>query len=231
MITVIIPSRSDEKIVQCVGAIREHDPYLDIVVVDDGLSKATHATLDARIVPGVKPFCFSRNVNIGIRVAGTDDVFVLNDDALLKTRMGVTALTSAANGWGIVAASCNNVGNRNQMPQSIPGVRPEPRMVCFVGVCIPRYTIDLIGFLDEDYVGYGFDDDDYCIRARGAGFRIGIYDGCYLEHGQLKSSYRTADQKEHMQRLVHNLRVYEGKWGAHPGLTPTDRARWIEAAR
>ena len=50
-----------------------------------------------------------------------------------------------------------------------PAPRDEPRTVAFVCVLIPRRTIERIGLLDERFCFYGFDDNDYCRRARIAG--------------------------------------------------------------
>ena len=40
--------------------------------------------MPAVALEGVKPFIFARNCNLGIRAAGSDDVVLLNDDALLE---------------------------------------------------------------------------------------------------------------------------------------------------
>lgn len=162
---------------------------------------------------GLKPFCFARNANIGIRAAGTDDVLLLNDDTLLETVGGFAALAAMAAEhpeFGIIASTCNNVGNLNQLPRDV-GLREDPRQVCFVAVYIPRSTIDRIGLLDEELTGYGFDDDLYCLQVRRAGLKIGIWDGCYADHGSLRSSYRAEDPLANYERFQHNARIYELK--------------------
>ena len=47
------------------------------------------------------------------------------------------------------------------------------RLVFFC-VLIRRELVDLIGLLDEGYVLGNFEDDDYCMRATLAGYRLGI---------------------------------------------------------
>ena len=82
-------------------------------------------------------------------------------------------------------------------------------MVCFVCVYIPRTTIERVGLLDERYVDYGSEDDDYCLSVRKAGLKIGIHDGCYVEHGKLPSTFRSgrnADIRPNKARL-------RDKWG------------------
>jgi len=209
-ISVVIPSKSMENLVPCVAAVRAYEPSADVRVVWD---QEWHPKIDAHVYFGEKPFVFARNVNIGIMKAGefVDGVVILNDDAILQTPGGFSLLAQAAADhpeYGIIAATTNNVGNPNQQPRGI-GLREDPRMVCFVAVYIPRTTIDLVGLLDERFVGYGLDDDDYCLRVRNAGLKIGIHDGCFVDHGSLKSAYRGTGPAD----FSGNLELFKQKWG------------------
>ena len=80
-----------------------------MIVVDDGLDWRGPGVLRGAseleafctgprvsIIPGISPFVFSRNVNLGIKAAGDDDVIVLGDDGLLETPGGFTALWDCA---------------------------------------------------------------------------------------------------------------------------------------
>ena len=114
--SVVIPSRNIENLGLCVGAIRKAGEACRIIVVDDGLSLSVFRGLGIEAVLGIKPFCFARNVNLGIKAAGTDDVILLNDDALLVSKGGFTRLAEAAvrnPEYGILSSACNNVGNPN----------------------------------------------------------------------------------------------------------------------
>jgi GT2 family glycosyltransferase len=167
--------------------------------------------------PGIKPFVFSRNINVGIRAAGDDDVVLLNDDALLKTPLGFTAIARIAEAhpeYGVIASTCNTVGNPRQWPQRV-GLREEPRMICFVCVYIPRRTIEAVGLLDERFTGYGCDDDDFCLRVQKAGLKIGIYDGCFVDHASLRSTFRGTALSAGDYRA--NLKIFVDKWGASEG--------------
>jgi GT2 family glycosyltransferase len=87
-------------------------------------------------------------------------------------------------------------------------------MVAFVCVFIRRTLIECIGLLDERFIGYGCDDSDYCRRALMAGWRVGVWDGCSVDHShQEKSSYRS---QEGWERIYEdNRRLYAMKW-QHP---------------
>lgn len=220
--SIIIPSRSAANLVPCVRAIREAGETARIIVVDDGVDwgladdDGEPSWEPCNYVDGAKPFVFAGNVNIGILAAGDDDVILLNDDALLKTPNGFTWMMreqahAASRQYGLIAAACNTVGNQNQFRQSESGLRDEPRMACFVCVYIPRSTINAVGLLDERFIHYGMDDDDYSLRVRNAGLSIGIFDGCFVDHGSLTSSYRGGPQVGGDFRP--NMKIFIEKWG------------------
>jgi O-antigen biosynthesis protein len=221
-LSVIIPSKNAANLVPCVQAIRAAGELCRIIVVDDGIdhSEIYYGTgrLDPYCVPGHKPFVYSRNINLGIYAAGTDDVILLNDDALLQTEHGFTKMWDQAKRrpqYGVIASACNNVGNplQNLVPElaDLDGVRNEQRTLCFTCVLIPRRVIDAVGLLDERFVDYGMDDDDYCLRVRYHGLRLAIYDGCYCDHGSLTSSYRGGPEAG--GDFMPNLRRFIAKWG------------------
>lgn len=214
---IVIPSKKISNLVPCVTTIFRNEPNIshhDIIVVDDGLDPSVTVALPGVIfVKGIKPFVFARNVNIGI-AAAEDDVLLLNDDALLMTPGGFSAIDEIAKkttNVGVMAAATTSAGNPNQGPKSANDLRIEPRMVCFIAVYIPRSTQLLIGTLDERFIHYGFDDDDYCRRCRIAGKLIYIWDGCVVKHGELISTYRGGTH----QPLEPNLSIFVEKWGNH----------------
>ena len=219
-LSIVIPSKTDRNLGACVAAIRAAGETCRIVVVDDFAGPTRFLPLNYEPVDwqsGAKPFIFSRNVNIGIGAAEGDDVILLNDDALLKTPHGFTAMKRIAEEhpeYGVIASTCNNVGNRRQWPQKI-GLREEPRMVCFVCVYVPRRTIEVVGLLDEQFVGYGCDDDDYCLRVSRAGLKIGIFDGCYVDHASLSSTFRGRTLSAGNYRA--NQQIFVEKWGRLEG--------------
>ncbi len=238
-LSVIVPSKTASNLIPCVQAIRAAGEVADIIVVSDFDDHAlARLALEecpgvgclckiANLVAGQKPFVFARNVNIGIRAAGSDDVIVLNDDALLQSPGGFTLMQQAAEDYpefGIIGATCNNVGNPNQSRIKgggiygagirgglLAGLRQDKRMVCFTAVLVPRRTLENVGLLDERFISYGCEDDDYCLRVRKAGLKIGIHDGCYVDHGSLASSFRAKGGAGGDYRP--NLRRFIEKWG------------------
>jgi hypothetical protein len=215
-LSVIIPSRTLSNLTPCAEAVARHEESVDTIVVWDrsnGNEWIPPHPSYSRVV-GETPFVYARNCNIGIGCAGNNDVVLLNDDALLRTSGGLAAMQRASEEhpkYGIIGAVTNIVGNANQLPQGI-GLREDTRMVCFVCVFIPRSTINTVGLLDEEFTGYGFEDDSYCLRVRRAGLKIGIFDGCYVDHGSLRSTFR-GDPRQPAD-LRQNAAIFKQKYGA-----------------
>lgn len=215
-LSVVIPSRTLSNLTPCAQAVARHEQSADTIVVWDRSKGNKHLppTSDYRVREVETAFVYARNCNIGIESAGDNDVVLLNDDAILGSPGGFTAMQKQAEQhpeYGIIGAVTNIVGNKNQWPQTV-GLREDPRMVCFICVFIPRRTIERVGLLDEEFTGYGFEDDSYCLRVRRAGLKIGIYDGCYVDHGSLRSTFR-GDPKTPAD-LRGNAAIFKRKYGA-----------------
>lgn len=207
-LAVIIPSRNAGNLAACSAAVRTLDPDVEIIAIDDGLSAIPR---DVIRLPGRKPFVFARNCNIGIEFAG-GDVVLLNDDAVLSEG-SFEAMQRAAHEhpeYGVISAACPTA-SIPQRPQGA-GLRAVDRMVAFFAVLIPRRTIDAVGLLDERFTGYGHEDDDYCLRVRRAGLKVGVFDGCVVEHGSLKSTFRTNVNIWEQFRVGRS--IFRMKWGA-----------------
>lgn len=234
-LAVVILSKTLTNFLPCATAIRRHEPLIPIILIDDGhLSPHVNGTADA-MVQGIKPFVFARNANIGIelafKLADCTGAILCNDDAILETPAGFSKLALAASerpDYGIISATTNLAGNARQFPslggsqrrallrghpplQRVDLLRHEPDTLAFVCIYIPRITWDRVGPLDERFITYGWEDNDYCRRVKVAGLKLGIYDGCFVDHKRLPSSFRghgiTPD-------LSKGKAIYLKKWGS-----------------
>lgn len=216
---VVIPSARAQNLVPCVRAILAHEPELPpdrIVVVDDGARADAEGQLPGvRWIPGIKPFVYARNVNLGIRAADTD-VILLNDDALLVTPRGFTQLAEQVRGRphvGVCSAGILGVvGNESQTATGRREFRDGESAVPFACVYLPKWVYQRVGPLDERFTGYGYEDIDYCTRVRKKGFMVGIWDGCALEHpGDLVRSYQ--NRADFSSLLRESEALFIEKWG------------------
>ena len=221
-LSVVIPSKNAANLNACLGGLNLNQTDCRIICIDDGIDiseiydtyyKNGESRLD--ILKGEKPFVFARNCNIGIRAAGDDDVILLNDDALLKTRNGLSLLQRAAEEnkeYGCIGAVTNVTGQPLQRLNRLnnAGLREVPH-IAFICVLIPRRTIDKIGLLDERYcIDYGVEDRDYCEAIRRAGMKVGVHDGCFVDHASLLSTYR--GQPNTPKSFEKNFKLFKQKW-------------------
>jgi GT2 family glycosyltransferase/glycosyltransferase involved in cell wall biosynthesis len=229
---VVITSRSASNLLACVQSVIEHEPTLPrshIIVVNDGARGRAEAELPGLTwVEGARPFVFARNANLGLAAAGAADVILLNDDATLVTPGGFTRLAETVRDrpeLGICSAAVRGVvGNPRQQPRRASELRPETETLAFICVYLPRATLQRLGPLDERFVGYGFEDNDYCLRALASGLQLGIWDGCVVDHtGRLPSSFRTSPEVAALLR--QNRRIFQAKWsGRAPRTEHADTA-------
>lgn len=228
-VTAIIPSRTPANLDVCLAALAALDPEVNVIVVDDGLGKwwlseDASKRFDGSgpmfmVVKGEKPFIYARNVNIGIQIARrcfepahTGGVVLLNDDAVLETRQGFSGLAYMASHYpftGIMAAATNVTGYPVQLRQPGGHVRPAD-VVAFIAVYLPWRTIGQVGLLDERFNAYGGDDVDYCWRVKQAGLAVRVWDGCFVDHDRLPSTFRPGGGGGNISVSNQQLRQ---KWG------------------
>jgi hypothetical protein len=210
--TVIVPSRSDEKILDFVANLLEAQPEIlpdQIVVVSDGLSEETRDALcDVTWVEGKSPFVYPRAINMGAAAADPDsDLVFLGDDVRLIAPYAIEHLQRRSGDAAAVAPEV--VGVCGQPAQRVGSPLSEADWLTFVCAYIPRRVWDAVGPLDERFVGYGYDDMDWCVRAKEHGpFRV-FHDIRVLHRED--SSYRSQDDWE--AKYKQNLKIFEDKWG------------------
>lgn len=216
---VLIPSRNPDNLVACVRSILAHEPDLpsqDIIVIDDGARLGAEPQLpELTWVEGARPFVFARNVNLGL-MAAKSDVILMNDDATLETPHGFSDLHRLGAHHGLAAAAVEGaVGNQNQKHKpSGPMVRREARMLCFVCVLISFATQQRIGYLDERFTAYGWEDNDYSKRVLDAGLEAAVLECCVVRHGVLPSTFRSGKSHRDLSAMGDGgMHIFKQKWG------------------
>ena len=198
--TVIILSKSAENIIPCLTALRKNEPFCRVVIIDGGIGQQGIDQVrffdPVTVLPGIKPFNFSRNCNIGISTAVKyhDHAILLNDDALLESRDGFTILHSAMRSnpeFGVICATTDATDQPLQKRRIHNGLREVP-WADFVCVIIPASTIRRVGYFFEEgfSLEYGWEARDYCERVKAAKLKVGVHDACFVSHSTLRPSYR-----------------------------------------
>ncbi|MBS0590072.1 MAG: glycosyltransferase, partial [Proteobacteria bacterium] len=223
-VSVIVPIHNSPQCVQnCIDSVLRCSPQARLILIDD-------ASTDARIAPILDAAAkhsqvrvhrnahnrgYTGSVNIGMRLAGGDDVVLLNSDTVVGPRW-LAALKIAAYGAediGTVTAVSDNAGAFSvpELERHCPipagwslvqvqrallqyaGTR-YPRLPTGNGFClyVKRVLIARIGPLDEAAFpqGYG-EENDFCQRAERAGYR-NLIAGNVLVHHERSASFGDA---------------------------------------
>jgi hypothetical protein len=216
--SVVVLSARAGNLIPCVRSVLARDPEISpdrILIVDDGARPEAQTQIPpVRWLSGVKPFVYSRNVNLALREL-RGDAILLNDDARLITPCGFTLLAGLVQSrptLGVCSAGIRGaVCNPRQLASGLCQFRLEPRMLAFICVYLPWSVYQRIGLLDERFTGYGYDDDDYCARVTASGLELGIWDGCEVDHsGELPSTFRTRPDVGVL--LEKNRQLFREKW-------------------
>lgn len=160
---------------------------------------------------------YTRAVNSGLRAASAQYLVTLNSDTLVSDgwlkgmlrcmasdrELGIVGPLSNAASWQNVPELFDPDGSFsvNVLPPGFDAAamartvaaaskRRYPKLPFVNGFCflMRREVVDAIGFMDEASFpeGYG-EENDYCVRAADAGFKLAIADDVYVFHAKSKS--------------------------------------------
>ncbi|MEW6654898.1 MAG: glycosyltransferase family 2 protein, partial [Bacteroidota bacterium] len=165
---------------------------------------------------------FGPAVNIGFRNSKGKYLVVLNNDTLVSPQWLSNLLEFMGEdpSIGIISPVTNYVGEGLQIDEDAINMSSrldfitdyatkismrkeliyEPNRLVFFCVVIRRDLIDLIGYLDENYIKGNFEDDDYCMRARLAGYKLAIAKNSFVYHkGSITFKINQISHTQYMQ--------------------------------
>lgn len=215
-----ILSRLAENAVKICASIRAAGETVPIVIADDGLPENVGLDRFSPLtrIPCTRPFNFARNSNAVIGRFPDQDVFLINDDAVLLGNgkpIHFLRETALEPGSGVVSAAIDGkVGNRFQsMLPGLPVKRPLGKLTaCFVAVYLSRTVIERVGILDERFDGYGFEDSDYSVRCRRVGLRNLVDARCVVKHDWTSSTFRKVMKGDQVAQFRRASRIFKQKW-------------------
>ena len=172
------------------GFVENANTYIDafpkILVRDEEHIACPHGW---ELLQGPVKFSMAGNANLGWRAVPTDhDILYVGDDVRFLEYYTIDRLRKAAYSDRLIGLlSPKIIGGADNALQTSPpstGIVYSERHLALICTYIKREVINKVGYLDDvTFVGYGFDDVDYCRRVRMAGFRLAIEPNIAVQHG------------------------------------------------
>ncbi len=234
MTSIIIPVYNQWELTEaCLESIQDWTPGpYEVIIIDNGSQEDIaeqyvrwrnerpswhkyHPQINRTLTHNPTNLGYPAAVNQGIALATGDTICLLNND------------TEPGEGWlaamlrvldehpevGIVGPMSDNVSGLQgmQVHPLHPGSIIETQRL--VGFCmlLRRSVVDRIGGFDTR-IGLGnFDDDDYCVRATLAGFKLAIAVDSFVHH--VGGATFRAENIDYQALLERNWVLMKEKWG------------------
>ncbi|MBE9915997.1 glycosyltransferase family 2 protein [Paenibacillus donghaensis] len=237
--SIIIPTFNGlHMLASCIEAIRKYTevPY-EMIVVDNASTDRTDAYCIREGIPFISLPAnegFPKACNLGMKAASGDYLLLLNNDVTV-TRNWLTNLLAAVDSSeniGLVGPVTNEASGRQKVEVAYSDLSDFQQIAAannrsdsgrwieakrIIGMCmlIKREVVSRIGYLDEAYSPGHYEDDDYCHRARIAGFKLLICSDVLVHHKGSASFERS--RPEDLQALIErNYRLFMNKWHFDP---------------
>ena len=231
----------DETTGKCLNALAADPDFKtwEVIVVDNSSDAKTQQQLaeakrrypEVHFIFNFQNVGFAAGNNIGIKMSTGDIIILLNSDAFLSPGMlgRLTEHFSCNTQLGMVGPVTNAAGNEQciytktgSMEEKInEGIRFAlsgesgtllAYRLDFFCVAIHRRVLEKVGLLDENFGRGYYEDLDYSLRVKAAGFKLGMAEDTFVYHrGSASFGNIPLETKELLKR---NKRLIVQKHGA-----------------
>jgi GT2 family glycosyltransferase len=241
LLSIVMPVWTGGEITrQALQAILDHTHRpLEIIIIDNGSDPEARVAIDdflrlhpaiARVIHNETNRGYPAACNQGLQLSQGRYVVVMNNDVLVTPYWAsrLTAAFSLDAGIGVVGPRTNyvysdqlvrdchyTVGALNEWAEHWHAVhagtlQTTTKLIGFL-MMIRREMLDRIGGFDPVFGLGNYDDDDYCLRARLAGYQLLIADDVFVHHyGSLSFNKNPAAFSDLLEK---NRAVFAAKWG------------------
>ncbi|NQT27886.1 glycosyltransferase [candidate division KSB1 bacterium] len=224
---------------QCIESIRvnTNHPH-EIIFVDNASNDGTREYLNELVKNNDNYYLIANNENRGfaagnnqgMSIAKGKYILLLNNDVLvpegwlerlvrcaeMDSSIGLVGpLTNQISGLQMIAnVTYSNPDDSYEYARRIAQAHkqkytPRRRLAGFA-MMINRKLYEQIDGLDESFGSGNYEDDDYCLRAAEAGYKIMVAEDVFIHHfGSVSFS---ANQLDYSNAINHNYEIFKGKW-------------------
>ncbi|MGI9950905.1 methyltransferase domain-containing protein [Moorellaceae bacterium AZ2] len=240
LLSIVVPVFNGPRVTEkCLEAITRYTsvPY-EIIVVDNGSDKATQEVINKVasskqnivVVRNSENQGYPRACTQGLARARGEYIVIINNDVLVTPHWDkrILAVFARDSSMGIVGPRTNYCAG----PQVVTdcrydentldswaekwylkhagSLRGASRLIGFLWM-MKREVVEKIGGFDPLFGLGNYEDDDYCLRAQLAGFKLAIADDVFVHHYGSQSFRKIPET--YAKLLETNKQLFAGKWG------------------
>jgi GT2 family glycosyltransferase/tetratricopeptide (TPR) repeat protein len=236
---------------QCIESIREFTPFgvYEIIIVDNHSTDGTLAWLkeqkDIRTIINEDNLGFPKACNQGIEISVGVNILLLNNDTIVTQNWLSNLLVClySDDTIGAVGSVTNNISYYQKIPieyktiaemqifaahynQSNPAQWEE--RLKLVGYCmlIKKSVVNEIGFLDEQFSPGNYEDDDYSLRIRKAGYKNMLCKDTFIHHFGCTTFGDNIPKFNEL--LMTNKEKFINKWGFNPDVANSIQLKVVD---
>lgn len=220
-------------------SIRAHTKYpYEIIIVDNGSEAETTDWLrtltDAQVIFNPSNRGFAHGCNQGIAAASGDYVVLLNNDVVVTDGWleNLIAALERDPALGVTSCRSNRVAGNQQVVDAVYNDLVEMQSyadrrrrdhaqtgylsdrVIGLCLCIDRVVLEQIGGIDERFGMGNFEDDDFCMRVRAAGYKILVCNDVFIHH--FGSQSFAANKVDYSATMYDNWKKFAEKYNLPP---------------
>lgn len=224
--------------IQCIESIRQYtnSGTYEIIIVDNNSTDETRQWLsqqsDIITILNDSNLGFPKGCNQGIEVATGDYILLLNNDTVVTENWlnNMLYCINSDERFGAVSCITNNCSYAQTIPVSynnlhemhafaaghnVPDQSKWEQRLKLIGFCylIKRSVVDEIGLLDERFTPGNYEDDDYSLRIRKAGYKLVLCKDTFIHH---YGSVSFREDSSYSKLMKVNAKKFEEKWGFNP---------------
>ncbi len=189
---VVLNWNGRELLERCLSSLKKNTRYTDyeVILVDNGSEDGSQTLVrknfpDIKLIENEKNLGFSRGVNKGLKIAKGEYLFLLNNDTEVTEGWLSELVKVARSDPSIGIVGCKLIFPDGTVQHAggymtsagiakhyTSGVQREVEFVTGGALLIKREVIKKIGFLDEKFSPFYFEDIDWCFRAKKNGYKV-----------------------------------------------------------